>query len=530
MKRTYLYWALRSVAFSLLSSVAMPVAWAAEEIQVLRQAPATVSSKPIAFTTFQMEEQAVEQVLPCKWISKDGRLGPSYGNVRYDFLCKGGDFATVSLYLDKADTAGNGVAKVRLLYRDWPVNTNPNAGEALVAQQFLQHVAGRFVPAAIAAEVMDGFWGNRGKSWRQGGVKIAFSIDKGAQFNVRRLEVEGDGTNLSPQVVPMYPVATPKDAGLTRVVPLTRDTRVSAHNDDDQVQERTIPGVQPAITTGMPPRVPTDAGLTKPTEAQAIPTHGTEIEILPTTAGPERSMAITPVTTPGITPEPAVVLPVPTGVLPTPGTGADHAGTPLVVPSNAPAGAKEGEAETLKPATPAELNTAPAPESKNVPVAPPTPAAKLVPTTMDIIQSGSQRAPSNFDAYNRAVELTKDTEQKAQITRVDQAKVTASKPVTPTAPKPDTAAALKPLPVEPVGDPDSDDAQPATPAVPANAAGEGLGKPAAAAVEDIGQPDNYNGPRSTEARPLPQLKFVPKAEPLQNPAGVIQFEDEKSKL
>lgn len=529
MKRTtFLSWALRSAAFSLLGNMAMPVAeaWAADEVQVLRRAPATTTGM-MSFTTFQQEEQAVANSLPCKWISRDGRLGPSYGNVRYDFLCKGGDFATVSLYLDKADTGGGGVAKARLLYRDWPVNSNPNAGEAVVAQQFLQHVAGRFVPASVAGEVMDAFWGMKARTWKMNGVEISFNVDKGPQFNVRRLEVQGTGGTLSPQIVQLYPVATPRDAGLTVPGVAAQPTQVFVGKamPEAEAPEKALSGVP--ITTGMPARVPTDAGLTK---AMPVPVNtATDIQILT-----PQPTGVAPVQAPVIPQEPAVVLPVPGGILPTPGASNVRTGGMLVVPGNAPAGEKgtSGEAAPLQDATPAELNTAPAPESKVVPVAPPELSSTLVPSVLDL-KTGSTKAPSNFEAYNRAVELTKDVEEKAQITRVEQAKVTASKPVakvtkpaaatTLVTPSTVIPASLKPLPTPSTGE-----------GLGVSGAGAAATAPApvapAPALEDLGQSPNYNGPRSSEPRPLPQLKFVPKAEPLQDPAQVIQFEDEKSKL
>ena len=518
---------VRAMAFSALTNMAVFMAIpvdgvrAADEVQMLRKAPASMTGM-VPFTTFQQEELAVTQNLPCKWISKDGRLGPSYGGGRYDFLCKGGDFATVSLYLDKADSAGSGVAKARLLYRDWPVNANPNAGEALVAQQFLQHVAGRFVPASMAGEVMDAFWGKASRKWSQNGVLISFVLEKGPQFNVRKLEIAGTGAQLNSQLVKLTPVVTPTDAGLTKVSPAPEvGTKVFVYGKDGEklpVPERVLPGV--AVTKGMPEQTPLDSGLTKP---MPIPVQTpTQIDIAP-----------------------AVVVPVPVpGVLPTPGAGVTKMGDALVVPASTPAGgagnaveepAKAGEPAALQPATPAELNTAPAPESKVVPEAPPAVlSATLVPNTKDITvgRTRAGRAPSNFDAYNRAMELTKDVEVKAQIAKVEEAKVTASKPVTPTqivTPNTVVVPSLKPVPTPATTD---------VPATPDNTVGEGLAKsgvkpvaaPAAPTVDEVGQPENYNGPRSSEARPLPQLKFVPKAEPLKAPDEVIQFEDEKSKL
>lgn len=46
----------------------------------------------LPFTTFEAEQRAVTSKLPCKWIS----MGGGQGEARYDFLCKGGTWATVS--------------------------------------------------------------------------------------------------------------------------------------------------------------------------------------------------------------------------------------------------------------------------------------------------------------------------------------------------------------------------------------------------------------------------------------------------
>ncbi|PZP39288.1 MAG: hypothetical protein DI585_04560 [Pseudomonas fluorescens] len=509
----------------------------AEQIQILRRAPASTEGL-VAFTNFQREEQAITQNLPCKWISKDGRLGPSYGNARYDFLCKGGDFATISLYLDKSQQSG--VGKVRLLYRDWPANTNPNAGEAETAMKFLQHVVGRFVPASIAGGVSDAFWSQKSQTFSQPGIDIKFTLEKGSKFNVRRLEITGTDRELSPQAVPLIPV----DGGLTRITPAPQvPSQVFIYGKDGEpvpAPERILPGV--AVTTPMPAATlpapttvtvvtPSDAGLAKPVETPA------QINILPAVPGnivPQPAQLAPSNYRDTTAAEPEVDTPLPT--LPQSGNKIPNPeGQGLTIPANAPAGPlqlapapKAPEtvpAQPLQEATPAELYTAPAPESKEVPAAPPEPSAKLVPNTQDITSGGTTgRAPSNFDAYNRAMELTKDVETRAQVSRVEVAKVTASKPAEEIKSQ-TTVPALKPAAQTPA---------PAPAAVPTKAQGEGLGTqqmPTQASIlEDMGQPQNYQGPSNATARPLPQLKFVPKAEPLQSPDQVIQFEDERSKL
>ncbi|TKW61435.1 MAG: hypothetical protein DI628_02100 [Blastochloris viridis] len=468
-------------------------AQAAEEIQILRRTPADPQTQQeLAFTTFQQEVNAITQSLPCKWISKEGRLGPSYGNARYDFLCKGGDFATVSLYLDKSSGSAQGVASVRLIYRDWVSSANPNAGEAMIAEQFLRHVTGRFIPADQAPAVSDIFWTTKPRKWREGGLEIAYEYDqpRGAAFALRKLTVKAVKESLGVQM-PVFPFQSKTKQAGTPAPKLEQGVDILIYDKDGRLvpnAARPIPGVAVAPN---PIITPTDAGLSRPVVENPAP----------------------------------AVLPAPAGSLPV-SVGIGGAAGALVVPATAPAGPKLEKKGTLQPATPAELNTAPAPESQKAPEAPTSPAANLVPTVDDLV-TGGQRAPSNFDAYNRAMELTKDVENKAQITRVEEARVTASKTTTPTMVLSPTqpAPSLKPVPTPGVQD------SSAAPQIPA---GEGLSpRPASqvpATPEPSSLPANYQGPRSSSERPLPQLKFIPKAVPNTNPTDVIKFEDESSAL
>lgn len=468
-----------------LAALVPSAVWAAEEIQIIRSSRSNQAEQVLTFTTFQQEVAAVTQSLPCKWISKEGRLGPSYGNARYDFLCKGGDFATISLYLDKSKGDAQGVASVRLIYRDWVASANPNAGEAALAEQFLRHVTGRFVPAHRAPAVADVFWGTQPRSWREGGLEIAYEYEQkeGLAFALRKLTVSAVQQSLGIQL-PSLPFLGSSGSGTPnpRLQPGVEVLIYDEHGQLVPSKSRPVPGVAVAPRS-VPVATPADAGLSRP------------------------------VNSPVVTSPASNILPAPTGSLPV-SVGVGGAAGSLVVPAAAPAGAAQPD-KTLKPASPAELETSPAPESLQQPEAPPVPAASLVPTVNDLV-TGGQRAPSNFDAYNRAMELTKDVEKKAQITKVEQARVTASKAATPTVvvPPAQPAPSLAPVPTPGA----------ASATAPASVA-EGLGASAPSSL-----PVNYQGPRSTPERPLPQLKFIPKAEPVQNPAEVIKFEDESSKL
>ncbi|NBV54757.1 MAG: hypothetical protein EBR79_03490, partial [Proteobacteria bacterium] len=87
-------------------------------------------SRVIPFTNFAKEQQNILNSLPCKWVSQNGRLGRIESNQRYDFLCKGGIWGTISLFLNQSPSFENGISNLRLHYRAWNPEAHPSAGEA----------------------------------------------------------------------------------------------------------------------------------------------------------------------------------------------------------------------------------------------------------------------------------------------------------------------------------------------------------------------------------------------------------------
>lgn len=146
------------------------------------------------------------------------------------------------------------------------------------------------------------------------------------------------------------------------------------------------------------------------------------------------------------------------------------------------------------------LGNAPAPESKVAPTPPILPPATLLPKGSS---AGRPAAPSNFAAYNKAEALTRDVEIKALGQRA-QPKITVQQ-ASPTQPAP----ALPPVP---------------TPAPNQSDNGEGLG------ISGGPSPSRIIDPRFAPQRPLPQLEFIPKAEPVPPSGQVIRFEDEESQI
>lgn len=366
----------------------------------------------IPFTTFEAERQAVMDTLPCKWISMTG----GEGDARYDFLCKGGTWATVSLMLDKAALSADGIGRVRLIFREWPETVHPGGGEAYVAQQFLQHVVAHFVPANVAKEVTEAFWGRRDRSFRVGSmVGIRYTYENAGQYAVHRMELVGRGRGLSQ------------------------------------------PKAEPVAVEHVAPQQEPKAAAKPSSVFDALPDFRTR----------------------------------------------------MTSPSDA-----------LQPASAAELNTSPDPASLLKPVAPDPISSSLVPDSASMVD-GREKAPTNFEVYNKADELTRDVQVKA----IDNVRA-SSKVQAPVANAPDPTGekgpTLKALPNPGTMVQESEALE--RPAGPeAWPEGEGLGVPQGTQVDPA-------DPRFRPLRGLPQLKFIPKAVPLQRPDEVIQFEDEASGL
>ena len=152
------------------------------------------------------------------------------------------------------------------------------------------------------------------------------------------------------------------------------------------------------------------------------------------------------------------------------------------------------------------LGTTPAPESKVSPTPPIMPPSTLLPSGS---QAGRPSAPSNFAAYNKAEALTRDVEEKALGQR-NQPKITVQ-PASPTQPAPSLPAVPTPSSPQPTPQTQSDN-------------GEGLG------ISGGPSPSRITDPRFAPQRPLPQLEFIPKAEPIPTQGQVIRFEDEESQI
>lgn len=378
----------------------------------------------IPFTTFELERQSVLDGLSCKWIS----MGGGQGEAAYDFLCKGGTWATVSLMMDKAKLSSEGVGRVRLIFREWPETVHPGGGEAYVAQQFLQHVTAHFIPATMAKTIEEAFWGTRNRTFRMAGsLGVEYTYEKAGQYAVRRLEILGLGKGLK------------------------------------------LPGA-PAAQQVAPPAMPVVEDM------------------------PHRPA------------QPAVK------------------GAPISVFEALPdfSARTASPTEALVPATPAELDTAPEPSSLMKPSAPAPISSTLVPDTFSRID-GREKAPTNFEIYNKAQELTRDVEAKATEATARESKISAPKPVAQPAPDPVGRSAPS---LAPVGMPNAveSEADNFTPPTQGQSwpQGEGLGTP---------QPQvDPADPRFRPMRSLPQLKFIPKAVPLERADEIIQFEDEGSGL
>jgi hypothetical protein len=449
---------MRAVRRLLLASTCLmaPVASSFAQIDL---APA--NQRAIPFTTYSHEQRAALDTLRCAWRSDDVR----YADGRADFLCVGGTWATVELMFDRSHRVGDGLARVRLLWREWP-SDHPASTESYVAQAYLAYVADHFVPVKLSHEVMQAFWQPRTREWQMHhDLRITYTDTDSGGYRLHKLVVEGLSDKL------------------------------------------TLP------TT--PPQPPLRAYTAPQVEAPRTPSHVQQ---------PPQVIPQPPADRPPVALPPARHRP-PSSPLPSQ-SQAPKAPPP---PPNAPL-----------PATPADIPAQAQPIEKQRPA--PPPPENLVPDARQ--RGGGTPAPTNFSIYNKAEQLTRDTELKAF------GKAAPPKALPGTAPKAAPASQepvksggliLPPGSVAPLPTPPTKGQGPAvlpviplpvpavsattTPPSPTVAEGEGLGNPSAPAA-----PYTPVGNGSGGARPLPQLKFIPRAQPLGPADEVIHFEDEKSKL
>lgn len=475
-----MFWRSPLLCMVLSASVALPVhaGWldnvadslGGQKTEILPVAQGGGDDAPgvIPFTTFEAERQQVMEKLPCKWLSMAG----GDGEARYDFLCKGGTWASVSLMLDKSARDPSGIGRVRLLYREWPEAVHPGGGEAYVAQQFLQHVGDHFIPANVVKEIQEAYWGRRDRTWRVWqNLAVSYTYEDKGQFVIRRLEILGRGKAL--EVRGPAPAATPNEAGLGK-----------------------------AEVPPQPAQQPRAVAPTVPAPAKPV--------------APVKDSVFQPL--PVFTPK-GVSLTVPS---PT---------APVIVPLPG----------TLQDARPEDISRQAEPSSLVRPQPPMPVSDSLVPDARGVI-NGRAKAPSSFDAYNKAEEMTRDVEAKAVEEARKESKVRAA--VSGTVPSPAVPDVRKPAPpakpgeqlnAVPTPQAATEESEPLeTPKGPENwPQGEGLGSPSSAPVDPALLNPNApvpGDPRFAPTRNLPQLQYIPKAQPLGRADEIIQFEDEKSGL
>lgn len=429
----------------------------------------------IPFTTFEKEQQILVNTLPCKWISVYGRDGAPGTDSRYDFLCKGGAWGTVSLMLDGRGLRDNTLSRVRLVWREWPQAVHPGGGEGMVAQQFLHYVTNRFVPANQAPSVFQSFFGNDDDVRWQSGQTLTMHYTQEATPNyvIHRLVVQGLAPRLSTDDV----------ANLRE--PITQTLHPVATSAPKAEAKNQAPTAAPIISPTVPLvaipawHMPPISFTTPVSPAAALampkPVHPSSTTIQPWL----KLTAVSPTSTP------------------TPVTKSISATTP-----SAPAvAASSTPTTTLVTATIKDIGTAPEPLKK--PTAPLPVPENMVPSAQERLNE----TPTNFEAYNKAQKLTEKFAAQALTKPNDDAKVKASTPAQgipgKVAPAPVSGTALTALPTPAVNAPK---------AVPVSSS---------TAQED---------PRFEPRRTLPQLKFIPKAKPLEPDNAVIDFEDEKSQL
>jgi|GEM_PF-3376390 len=304
MKYIFATTAVLTAAFSALSA---PVQAGILNQFLGKSAAQPVQAQVIPFTTFQAERQAAQKNLACKWIS----IPPAHQRSDFDFLCKGGTWATISYMLDRNKQDSSALGRARLVWRQWHPNAHPSGGEAHSVQPFLTHVLHHLVPANQAQDVEYAFWQTKNRTWENTDLKITYTHTPKADHNLHRLEIIGKAPKLglataqaqparrAPTVQPKPQFTTPPQAPaqikLPKPVPAQQKVKEPAYSPQNikppvaaPVQPKAPAYVAPAPTPTSKPKVRTSGQ----SSGRAVPAY--QALPKPTSVAPAQSTAAIP--------------------------------------------------------------------------------------------------------------------------------------------------------------------------------------------------------------------------------------------
>ena len=147
--------------------------------------------QPLTYTNFAHTSQQITEGLPCKWVSTQNRWSDRQ---KYDLLCTGGDWGTVTVMVDKASKHADQVGRIRLLWRNWDPKVHPAWGESQTAAIFLNFILNNFVPKRFVHEIQHAFWQQSREVWRGRYASMYYNYEQKNGYGLHKLEITGRGT------------------------------------------------------------------------------------------------------------------------------------------------------------------------------------------------------------------------------------------------------------------------------------------------------------------------------------------------
>lgn len=148
-----------------------------------------LDTHPAKFMKFEEEVTRIMEDAPCAWTH--GKADPQ-SIVQYDFGCHGGEWGSVSLYLNKKKNAPDYVQNMRILWKEKEPGYAIGADEAVVAEDFMEFIARSYSTDFELLRTI--FMGTKETNFSTTNLHFDYTYTQSKIYGLHRLEIIQTGS------------------------------------------------------------------------------------------------------------------------------------------------------------------------------------------------------------------------------------------------------------------------------------------------------------------------------------------------